>query len=100
MIDGEEKRLINVEVEGGDYDSKFAKIEGMAANAKDPEHPPGWRPSHDYTPEEIAERQKRLDSEESGIIWLKPGTDEARDPRDQPRLDRVNAQLRELGFIK
>ena len=101
MIDGEEKRLINVEVEGGDYDSKFAKIEGMAANAKDPEHPPGWRPSHDYTPEEIAERQKRLDSEDSTFIKLKPGTDyEAADPRDQPRLDRTLAQLRDLGFIK
>ena len=100
MIDGEEKRLINVEVEVGDYDAEFAKIEAMAANAQDPERPPGWRPWHDYTPEQMAERQKRLDSEMSGIVWLKPGTDEARDPRDQPRLDRVNAQLRELGFIK
>ena len=91
------QRFVNVEVEVGDYD----KMERMAANAKDPERPPGWRPSHDYTPEEIAERQKRLDSEDSTFIKLKPGTDyEAADPRDQPRLDRTLAQLRELGFIK
>ena len=91
------QRFVNVEVEGGEYD----KMEGMAANAQDPERPPGWRPWHDHTPEEIAERQKRLDSEDSTFIKLKPGTDDkAADPSDQPRLDRARAQLRELGFIK
>ena len=73
---------------GGEYD----KMEGMAANAQEPK-----RPRRKLTQ---AEKEERWADQMRGFIRLKPGTDEALDPRDQPRLDRVNAQLRELGFIK
>ena len=62
-------------------------MEGMAANAQEPK-----RPRRRLRRAPIAERWA---DEAKGGIRLKPGTNEALDPRDQPLLDRCRSLLRE-----